>query len=386
MGKILEKKNKVLVISASISRLSGGLFYSVRQLNENLCNYFDLKLLCLEDKFTNIDQNNWKMFQLIISKVSFGGLKIGFSFGLKRQAMKTFANIVHLNGIWMYTSRVAFLHKRLHSSKLIISPRGMLDPWALKNSSFKKNIIGSLYANNTLLNADCIHALNKSEYKSIREKFNNPIAVIPNGINIPEDFDRSFENKKIKNLLFLARIHPKKNVINLIHAFNKFRKKNNEWNLRIVGWGSESYVKEVKKLCDNKVVYFDGPKYGAEKEKILKKCDAYILPSFSEGLPMSVLEAWSYKLPTLITKHCNLEDSISNNIAISIGTSEDDIFKGLEKLGKINNIELLKVGNKSYKYVKDNYSWNTISKKMKMLYHWILDPKNKKKPIFVYEK
>jgi poly(glycerol-phosphate) alpha-glucosyltransferase len=56
---------------------------------------------------------------------------------------------------------------------------------------------------------------------------------------------------------------------------------------------------------DNKV-FFVGPKYGVEKEDFLKDSDLFILPSFSEGLPIAVLEAWANKIPVLMTENCNI--------------------------------------------------------------------------------
>ena len=70
----------------------------------------------------------------------------------------------------------------------MISPRGMLDPWALRNSAWKKRLAGRLYENRNLRSAACVHALCESEYESIRAYgLTNPVAIIPNGIDLPAD-------------------------------------------------------------------------------------------------------------------------------------------------------------------------------------------------------
>ena len=65
---------------------------------------------------------------------------------------------------------------------LVVSPHGMLDPWAVRNSAWKKRIARWLFENPHLRQAACLHALNVDEYQAIRAYgLRNPVAVIPNG-------------------------------------------------------------------------------------------------------------------------------------------------------------------------------------------------------------
>ena len=76
--------------------------------------------------------------------------------------------------------------------------------------------------------------------------------------------------------------------------------------------GSLNHTAELKTLIDSKnlsdCITLVGAAFGDEKERLLTEASAFILPSFSEGLPMSVLEAWAYALPVVITPHCNLPE------------------------------------------------------------------------------
>ena len=65
---------------------------------------------------------------------------------------------------------------------------------------------------------------------------------------------------------------------------------------------------------------------------LLQEVDAFILPSFSEGLPMSVLEAWAYQLPVVMTDFCNLPEGFEAGAAIRIEPDAESVFQGLEKL------------------------------------------------------
>ena len=62
-------------------------------------------------------------------------------------------------------------------------------------------------------------------------------------------------------------------------------------------------------------VVFLGPQFGEAKAACYRNCDAFILPSFSEGLPMVILEAWAYGKPVLMTPQCNLPGGFADDIA-----------------------------------------------------------------------
>jgi glycosyltransferase involved in cell wall biosynthesis len=79
-------------------------------------------------------------------------------------------------------------------------------------------------------------------------------------------------------------------------------------------------------------VLFLGPAFGETKDALLRRASAFILPSFSEGLPMSVLEAWSYRLPVLMTDHCNLPEGFAADAALRIGTDAASIAESMRLL------------------------------------------------------
>lgn len=125
-------------------------------------------------------------------------------------------DIIHSQGLWMYHSAAVLRYKKRHPEvKVIVQPHGMLDPWAVRNSGWKKRIVGYWYEYENLRRADCIHALCQSEADAIREfGLKNQIAIIPNGIDLPgcsldEIIARRQNTGGRKTLLFIGRIHPK---------------------------------------------------------------------------------------------------------------------------------------------------------------------------------
>ena len=259
------------------------------------------------------------------------------------------------------------------------------------NSAWKKKIIGCFFEYRNLKEANCIHALCQSEYESIRKfGLKNPIAIIPNGINIPNApiFNR---NKEKKTLLFIGRIHPKKGLKELLLGLALLKERKSEffqiWNIRIAGWSQIGHVEELRRIVvENnllKNVEFIGSVYGDDKEKELCNANAFILPSFSEGLPMSVLEAWAYKLPVIMTDYCNIPEGFDSNAAIHIEPNPESIAEGVENLFTMDEANLDTIGNNGYALVKNKFSWDNIAKQTIQLYEYLLN--GGEKPEFVYD-
>lgn len=372
----------VHIINLFLSRNGGGIFTVINQLySTKYAKYFfkkRLKYYGYKDNFTEIDTKTLNGKSFCFDKVN----SFFYSKKMKLKLSEKLDNnsIIHLHSLWMYPSVLLIGLKRKHSFKKIISPHGMLDKWALNNSKFKKKISLFLFEKKNIRTADCIHALCYQEYLDIRKISSKvPVAIIPNGINMP--ISKNENNRPSnKNILFLARLHPKKGLDNLIEAWEKTNTEN--WNLIIVGPDEGGYEEKINKKNKflkegkNKIQLIKGA-FGKEKEELYKAASIFILPSFSEGLPMTILEAWSYKLPVLMTKECNLEVGFNEKAAFQIEPTIQSIKSGIEKCINLPTTELEKMGYNGYKLVERDYTWEEVSKKMIKTYEWLLNGNNK---------
>jgi poly(glycerol-phosphate) alpha-glucosyltransferase len=287
----------------------------------------------------------------------------------------------------------------------------MLDRWALNNSKWKKRVAAFLYEDRHLHEAACIRALCDSEAESIRAYgLRNPICVIPNGVELPG----MLENSKVESgkwklafgegrkvLLYLGRLHPKKNLGALLKGWAEIRKskveggKSEQWLLAIAGWDQGWHEDELKRLAGelglsfaeagtaastaltsdlglSTSVAFLGPQFGADKDECYRACDAFILPSLSEGLPMTVLEAWSYAKPVLMTPECNLPEGFAAGAALRIGTNANEIADGLKQLFEMNDGDRKAIGERGRALVAEKFSWLQIGEQMRAVYEWVL--------------
>lgn len=380
---------KIAVLTGSVSRNAGGLFTSVRRLSQSVeqRNSTSVEVLSYTDRFAENDTTKWAPLNPR-TFTHIGPKGLGFSPSLKRAALSSDADLLHLHGIWMYPSYVILQWSKFNRKPVVISPRGMLDPWALKNSAWKKKIAGWLYEKRNLRSAACIHALCESEYQSIRAYgLKNPVAIIPNGVDMPSPTDtevtppwepRVEGNKNV--MLFLGRIHPKKGLENLIKAWSILKdrqhKELDNWHLVIAGWSQGGHEEKLKILANEmnlgEDITFTGLLYDMVKDAALRAAKAFILPSFSEGLPMSVLEAWSYGLPVIMTRQCNIPEGFEAKAALQILPDVKSIIEGLKEFFTLSAGEQKQIGLNGFKLVKDNFSWPKVAAEMLNVYLWLI--------------
>ncbi|HEX9045950.1 MAG TPA: glycosyltransferase, partial [Verrucomicrobiae bacterium] len=391
-------------------RNAGGLFESVRRLVQSLHDTgMDVCVFGTADDYTQEDIGAWAPVTVQAFRPYWPA-----SFGYSPHfmwALNEFApDITHTHGIWVYSSVVTNQYSRVRKTPYVISAHGMLDPWAIRNSRWKKVIAHFFYEGAHLRDAGCLRALCESEARAIRQLgLKNPIAIIPNGIDLPEPGGRDASGAAPwagwlqpgqKLMLFLSRIHPKKGLVNLIKAWELHRKspaangQAGEWVLGIAGWDQGGHEAELKRLAtelgipwadvrdpvrDGKTpaLFFLGPQFNERKTACYRQCDAFVLPSFSEGVPMVVLEAWTHAKPVLMTPECNLPIGFARNAALRIETSPESIASGLREFLDLPDSDRAALGRQGLQLVQEQFVWPLIGQEMARLYEWMLGRGNK---------
>lgn len=381
---------KVLFLGASNSRGAGGLYATISATTKALlAKDIEVALLAFNDTHSHEDAKAYgEVPQLCYQRVGLPLLStLGYSRDIHKLIEEYQPDIIHSQGLWMYHSAAVLRYKKRHPEvKVIVQPHGMLDPWAVRNSGWKKRIVGYWYEYENLRRADCIHALCQSEADAIRQfGLKNRIAVIPNGTDLPacsldEIFARRQNTGGRKTLLFIGRIHPKKGLRELIEALAILKRRLpdlvNEWHVKIAGWDQLKHTAELKTLIDSKnlndCITLIGPAFGEEKERLLTESSAFILPSFSEGLPMSVLEAWAYALPVVMTPQCNIPEGFTAEAALRCEPKPESIADSLISLFSMPENQRTEIGITGYRLVERQFSWPHIADETIRLYNSLL--------------
>ena len=291
----------------------------------------------------------------------------------------------------MYTSVATHRWAQRRGKPYVVTPNGMLEPWALRNSKWKKRFARLFYEDSMLRGAACLQANTTKELNDIRTYgLTNPVAIISNGINLPADKEqREVEGRtsegarpSSKVLLFLARIHPKKGLAELIEGWRISPARRNGWMLEIAGWTDGKHEAQLRAHCERlelcSSVSWVGPQYGLDLANAYKRASAFILPSLSEGLPMAVLAAWAYGKPVLMTPHCNLPEGFAAEAALKIDPDPDSIAEGITRIVEMPGEELAAMGRRGRRLVEEKFTWPKVAADMKAVYDWVLG--NRPKP------
>ncbi|WP_414676041.1 glycosyltransferase [Limnobacter sp.] len=359
---------KIAIILPSISRLGGGVSEVVYNLTKSLCDRgIEIIIFAAQDQYSNSDQGRWSHVSLHITK-QFGPKSFSYQYGLFKKIYRAEFDLIHVHGVWEYGVLISRIVAWLKKKPYVISPHGMLDSWALAKGKIKKKFIISLYLKYIISSASCVHALTSNEAKSIDGIIRtNKIKVIPNGVLLEKvnfELERSFSEKN-KRILFLSRIDSKKSVYELIVGFESFLNEiKTDWILDIVGWGDQNYVDLIKtKLSSSNhkdSIIYHGPVYGRDKLKFFADATVFILPSKSEGLPMAILEAWSFGLPVIMSSECNLPFTLDDEtVALKCGTDSLSICKSLLEFSSMNENILCNLSRSSSR-MASLYGWDSI--------------------------
>ena len=273
---------KIAFLCPALSRTVGGIFEIERRLAQSLALIPDthLEVFGPADEHTQADLPSWHPLKPRCFTCT-GGKSFRYSFTLRDSFLSTTANVAHIHALWMYNSILIYRWSQKTGNPYVVTPNGMLEPWALRNSGWKKKIASLLYERRMLSKAACIQANTEKESADIRAfGLKNPICIIPNGIDLPEigsqkseSVGENVENKNQKSetknefqlssfsvstfaggrkvLLYLGRIHPKKGLVNLLRAWAAVNRKSEIGNQKNGFWQLPDGTKEdTRRNCE----------------------------------------------------------------------------------------------------------------------------------------
>ncbi len=313
---------------------------------------------------------------------------------------KKSADIIHQHMIWLRHGKSALKLKQKFDAPLIIAPHGALDPWAMSKSKLKKFFAWNIYEKKRIQSADCLQATSIFEITHFRKlNFNQPIAHIPNGLNLKFyqeplfDLERIFYKKypeleDKRCLLFLSRITPQKGLHIFLDAFSIFlkNKEMRNWHLIIVGNDQDGFLKneltyQISSLGIQENITILPPKYDQEKKELFAISEVFVLPSLSEGFPMVILEALAFGLPVFTTTASPWMSLPDEKAGWWTKPLVDHFINVLNDIGRKDSSELSIMGENARNLVQENYSIEVVTKKLDTLYRWLLG--KQKKPEFI---
>lgn len=371
---------KITHCISSIDESTGGPARSATHLTEALSKNKQIAKITL---FT-LESNNPLILNSSIPKMTLDFSKRSF-FNLSRELSHKLkeidSHLFHGHGIWEPSIHQMASISNTRNIPYIISIRGMLEPWSLLQSKWKKKIAMQLFQDKDLKNASCLHATALMEVESIRKLgYKNPIANIPNGINI-EEFTKkkcSLINERERKILFLSRIHPKKGIENLILAWKDIDSQLKEnWIVEIAGNGSKDYIETLNALIlKNNLqnqVFIVGSKFGKDKLDAYQNADLFVLPTYSENFGIVIAEALCCGVPVITTNGAPWSEIETHDAGRWVAIGQEPLKIALVELIGKSDAERYAMGSRGRDLIVNNYSIDAVALKMVQLYDWIIN-------------
>ena len=325
-----------------------------------------------------------------------------FSDRLANHCREVGADLIHCHGLWTPANHAAATVARNLGIPLVVSTHGMLAPWSLRSKRMKKRIAWIIYQGRDLHSARLFCATAAHEAKAIRELgFTQPIAIIPNGMDLPEDSDvvggelsvvsgcgemprrdtqtpQLPENRqpttRSRTLLFLGRIYPVKGLLNLVAAWQQIRPTG--WRCVIAGPDEAGHQAEVQTAIRTagleQEFHFPGNVDGDAKWDWYRAADLFVLPSFTENFGLVVAEALAAGVPVITTHGTPWAELVSHQCGWWVELGVEPLALALREAMAMDDIQRYEMGQRGRRLVMDNYAWPKIGRDMKEVYEWLL--------------
>lgn len=184
--------------------------------------------------------------------------------------------------------------------------------------------------------------------------------------------------EKKNHILFSGTLYEGKGYLDFIRAFARIAPRHPDWRIVLAGNGEEKKArKEAQDLGIENQVVLIGWVDGEAKHRAFCEAKALCLPSYAEGFPMAVLDAWAYGLPVITTPVGGIPDVAIDGDNMLLFTP-GDIDTMAEKLELLMSDEALrdKLSAASTRLAAEEFNLNTVTQQIAEIYETITKTNN----------
>lgn len=288
------------------------------------------------------------------------------------------ADVVHLNGVYSFTTLPTLALCRLMQKPVVWSTLGALQRWQGTGRPRLKKVWEKL------CNALCtpqqvlLHATSEAEKSESLDKIPSAAAMIlRNGIAIPE-INRRGDHRTgdALRLLYIGRLHPIKGIENLLQAL-KLVKQN--FTLSICGEGEVAYQSRLRSLTHDlgleERVQFRGPVNGEEKDRQFGEADLCIAPSFKEAFCTVVLESLARGVPVIAGRGTPWQRVEEIGCGWWVSNEPAALSAAIDNSG---SMPLKEMGKRGRAWMEREFSWAEVANEMVVHYQNMIDQNRRK--------
>jgi len=287
-----------------------------------------------------------------------------------REAAHT--DLIHATGLFSWTNLAVAARARRVGVPVVVSPRGSLDPEALAFSPGKKAWFFRLGGSRALEEAAAFHVTSQMEREYV-EAFvpGARTGLIPNGVIVPTDADLARWTSvpaAAPTLLFLGRIHPKKNVIPLVRAWASVAPRHPRAKLVLAGPDDHGHRAEVERtiaaLGVDQSVRLAGFVLGEDLSRLLATSIGLVLPSQTENFGNVVAEALAYRVPVIASTGTPWGGLRERDCGWWAEPSVEGLERAIDEALSLDSATRIAKGERGRRWMIDEFSWATVARAM----------------------
>ncbi|WP_251929734.1 glycosyltransferase [Salinibacter ruber] len=283
---------------------------------------------------------------------------------------------VHVHGLFNPVSSLSARIGIARGVPTVMRPFGTLSRYTFTRRSTLKQLYFALLDRPVLRRAAAVHFTTEAERDEadrLSIDLDGRSAVVPppwRGETTTADMEEKADRPTV---LYMSRLHPKKNVQGLLRAWAQVVADRPDAQLWVAGDGGDDYVQRLQNtvaehgLGDS--VSFLGFVSGDEKQRVLREAWAFALPSHQENFGVAVLEALATGLPVVISGEVQLRSFVEENDLGRVVDRSDPsaIAKGLLEVLS-NEATRRRVAEEGPVAVRDSFSIERVGEQLRAMY------------------
>lgn len=283
---------------------------------------------------------------------------------------------VHVHGLFNPVSSLSARITTARGAPTVMRPFGTLSRYTFSRRSTLKQAYFRLLDRPSLLRAAGVHfttAAERDEADRLDLRLDGRAHVVPPPWRGTAPDAGMHQKTEHPTVLYMSRLHPKKNVTGLIEAWADVVAHHPDAQLWIAGDGADEYVERLHKavrrhgLDDS--ISFLGFVSGDEKQRVLREAWAFALPSHQENFGVAVLEAVAAGLPVVISGEVQLCSFVEqNDLGVVVDrTDPSDVAQGLRRMLS-SEAERQRIAEQGPAAVEATFSVERVGEQLRALY------------------
>lgn len=280
------------------------------------------------------------------------------------------SDVLHVHGLWRMHNIYAARAAAVAGIPLVVSTHGMLSPEALSVSAPAKRAAWWAFQRQILNTADVIHVTSAQEERDVASRCSpRKIASIPHGFEFAKQEQHDLQREK--NVMFLGRIHPIKNLELLVDVWKSLSgaPAAEGWQLLIAGEGDPDYVRELQRRAGaTNSIKFLGAVVSPQKERLLATSSVLVLPSKSENFGLVILEALAQATPVICSVGTPWQEVVEQGCGLWVQPAVSDFKGALNRFLSLPTAERVSMGRRGQRWARATFSLEHTVAKMTTLY------------------